>query len=138
MRLTNACLKNFFLDVNRTFFNNELNKNTVVKFANLKPNLMGISKTRVKTITRKTTAKERRENNLPKNSWAIEIIPGIFISNDFRNSKRQTGLTLLHEMAHQSLSRKRDKRGYCNSEKWNAFNRRMLKLAKAGALNGWW
>lgn len=138
MRLTNIWLKNMFHQGNREFFDGKLNEDTVVKFASLPPGLMGISKSRVKTITRPTTAKERRENNLSKRSFVVTAIPGVFISDKFRNCARITMSTLIHEMVHQSLLRKRDRKGGCNSSRWTPFNRRMLKLAKDGGFNGWW
>lgn len=93
---------------------------------------MGV--TRMKPVSRPTTAKERKENNLSKKSWAYYSIPTIHISDYLRSEPRTAMITLLHEMAHA-----KDRCAHkCGPNRNNSHNREMLRLAKTGAFNGWW
>src|SRR5271170_2832269 len=117
MKITNKELKASFKSANREFFKNALDE-TIVRFAPIKH--MGV--TSRKTTTRKTTAKERRENGL--NKTAIAIVPKftILINKDYQNSLSISIMTLLHEMVHVEHW---EWRGHG----WR-FNKRMLQLAK--------
>ena len=128
MRATNCGLTRYFKEFNRKYFGNRLDSNIEVSFAKIRP--LGLTKN--VWFTRPTTVKERRENNLNETSIACYYIPRIEISEKLKFSPRLALGTLLHEMAHAENMR------YSCGSNWNSFNRRMLRLAKAGALNGIW
>lgn len=136
MLMTNACLQNHFDYLNKTYFDRGLDRHIRVSFKRIKP--LGLT-TRV-WFQRPTTAKERRENNLNKKSLCCYYIPRIYIARDLRKSHRLAIQTLFHEMVHAEMFENRiaHRKDACSSGRWNAFNRRMLKLAKQGAFNGWW
>jgi hypothetical protein len=127
-KINNFDLSTAFKEFNKRYFGKSLDSNIEVSFKRM--NVLG----RTKTVwfQRPVTAKERKENGLNKTAIACYYIPRIWISEEIRFSPRLCIQTLLHEMVHAE-----DMTRGCGPN-WNRFNKRMLKLAKQGAFNGWW
>jgi hypothetical protein len=126
--INNRYLQNAFRDLNKWYFGNKLDPSINVTFASIRP----LGRTKNVWVQRPVSPKERRENGLSKEALACYYRPRIFISDKLKFSSRLAVGTLLHEMVHAE-----DMRQGCGPN-WNRFNRRMLKLAKDGAFNGWW
>jgi hypothetical protein len=129
MKATNIGLTRYFKEFNRKYFGNKLDSNIKVTFGKIQP--LGLTKQI--WFSRPATTKERRENKLNKTATAHYYIPRIYISERLKWAPRLAITTLFHEMVHAEDM----KRSSCGPN-WNRFNRRMVKLAKDGAFNGWW
>ena len=130
--VTNHILEFEFNRMNKKYFRGEIEIESV-RFKNLGKR-MGM--TELVWHTRPTTKAERKKEGLSETSWACYYRPRIWIDSKSRTSGRQSMCTLIHEMAHCATWEAR--KGICNSGRWNSFNKEMLRLAKAGAFNGWW
>lgn len=126
--MANSYLQRFFNDYNKRYFNKSIDADVKVSFGRISQ----LGKTIKVWHTRPATAKEIRENKLNKTAIACYYIPRIYISEKIRFSPRLAVTTLLHEMVHAENMKLN-----CGPN-WNGFNKRMLKLAKQGAFNGWW
>lgn len=128
MRLTNKDLAHWYKLANRRYFGSKLPQtDIVIKFSDL-PGKLGMAYR--ESYTRKATVKERRDNKLNKSAVCVTKRYHVRINKKYQDSVVIAVQTLLHEMIH------------VENWKWHGhgkkFDRRMLKLAKAGAFNGLW
>ena len=136
-RANNKFLQSAFKGINRAFFNNRLDPNIPVSFKRMRC----LGQTRQIRFQRPVTRKEMREKGLSKEALVCSYILRIYISERLRHSGSLCVGTLLHEMVHAEMFQNRvggHHKRICLSGRWNKFNKRMLKLAKAGAFNGLW
>jgi hypothetical protein len=132
-KITNKDLLEMFDALNRKYFRGEQEIESI-RFKRLRV----LGRTENVFYTRPTTPAERKKEGLGKKSLACYYRYRIWISEDLRDSRRLTATTLIHEMAHISIWSQKSTKGDCNSSRFNKFNKEMLRLAKAGAFNGWW
>lgn len=105
---TNDDLRWLYLIYNKRYFGNRLPKDMPVKFCKLRKHTYGRTAVAIQT-------------HRPQ---FIEI------NNDLRTALLTAQFTLLHEMVHVENPKP------TGHGKW--FNKRMLRLARAGAFNGKW
>jgi hypothetical protein len=106
---TNSDLRYWYKNANRWYFGNKLPKDIPVRFGVLPKGVLGSTEM----------------NKKGRSCQAVSV----WIAKDIRSRRAIVILTLLHEMVH------------VENPTWNhgtPFQRRMLRLANDGAMNGLW